>query len=81
MALRCFKVSKAVAQNCRWRISLSRGKTSYSISSRSIVFKWALNDRVGHNVAEFGQIAFAGFNGVQRVGAPLLGFGVSRRNS
>jgi hypothetical protein len=41
MACRSLSSSKAAAQNCRCRISLSRGSTSYSTSSRSMVFRWA----------------------------------------
>ena len=44
MALRCLSSSKAAAQNCRCRISLSRGSTSYSMPRRSMVARCAFDD-------------------------------------
>ena len=37
---RCLRSSNALAQNLRWRISLSRGSTSYSMPRRYIVSTW-----------------------------------------
>ena len=76
MALRSFSSSNAAAQKCRCRISLSRGSTSYSMSSRSMVARCASHDGVGHEMRQFGQFARARFDGMQRFGAPGQRFGM-----
>ena len=76
MALRSFRSSNAEAQNFRCRISLSRGSTSYSTSRRSMVARCALTMASATRCAEFGDLAFAGFDGVQRGAAPGQGIGM-----
>ncbi len=69
-------VSKAAAQNWRCRISLSRGRTSYSTSEAQHGGEVRLDDGVGHQVGQLGEVAFAGLDGVQRGFAPLERFGM-----
>ncbi len=67
---------RAASQKWRCRISLSRGRKSYSMSSRCIVSRWRRRTAVEIEIGDCGSLVAAGLDRVQRVEADLLAGGI-----